>query len=86
MVFIYDILNRDKMHGKSVSCLVTSSIEACRAHFKSELLRVITKVSRGKVSQGQLLHSLSLHLQHGSIGHGWSRLPGKRGREGGLTE
>ena len=63
------------MHFKSVSsCLVISLKEAGWAHLKSKLLTVITKVSGGKVSQRQLLNSLSLHLQDSSVWNRWSRL------------
>ena len=72
-----------KMHFKSVSsCLVISLKEAGWAHLKSKLLAVITKVSGGKVSQRQLLHSLSLNLQDSSIWNRWSRLR-EEGRDGG---
>ena len=72
-----------KMHFKSVSsCLVISLKEAGWAHLKSKLLAVITKVSGGKVSQRQLLHSLSLNLKDSSIWNRWSRLR-EEGKKGG---
>ena len=72
-----------KMHFKSVSsCLVISLKEAGWAHLKPKLLAVITKVSGGKVSQRQLLHSLSLNFQDSSIWNRWSRLR-EEGKKGG---
>lgn len=54
--------------------MAASLVEAGGTHFKTKLSSVATNISRGEVTERQLLDSLCVHLQNRDIWHRWSRL------------
>lgn len=59
---------------RGTESVAASLVEAGGTHFKTKLSSVATNISRGEVTERQLLDSLCVHLQNRDIWHRWSRL------------